>query len=445
MRYASGYRLYGPETEEGDSLRRLNIIPLTIAALVLAATISLSACGGGNDGGGKASFNLTIGDVVPLTGDLADFGPPGRKAADLAVEQIKSAIKKDGLDQTVTIKHEDEQTDPAATVSAGRKLVDGGASCITGAYASSDTIPLARSVSIREKVLQISPASTSDEITPLKDDGFLNRTAPPDKFQGPAVANAIADDLGGAQGRTVNVGARNDAYGTGLAGTFASAWQKKGGKVGQKVIYDPKQPSYNSEAQKITSGNPDAFLIVDFPETFNKVGPALVRTGKWDPKKAWGTDGLASSGLPKSAGADVVEGFRGSAPGAPDRNPEPAVAFDRLYTQAPGPKRQTFDAQLFDAVVLCYLSAVAAGEANGEKMAAEVRKISAPPGDEFSWEKLPDAIKALQDGKDIDYLGAAGQIDMNDAGDATAGVYDLYRYKGGKISIYSELPIPKQQ
>jgi ABC-type branched-subunit amino acid transport system substrate-binding protein len=426
-------------------LRRFKIGPIFIATAVLAAMTGLAACGDDNDnGGGKASFNLKIGDIIPLSGDLADYGPPGRKAADLALQQIRNGIKQAGVDQTVTIKHEDEQTDPEATVSAGRKLVDGGASCITGAYASSDTIPLARSVSIREKVLQISPASTGDQITSLKDDGLLNRTAPPDRFQGPAVAEAVGKDLGGAQGKTVNIGARNDAYGTGLAGTFEKAWKARGGSVGQKVIYDPKQPSYNSEAQKITSGNPDAIVIVDFPETFNKVGPALVRTGKWDPKKAWGTDGLASSGLPEGAGKATVEGFRGTAPGAPEKNPEPAEAFDRLYTKAAGPKRQTFDAQLFDATILCYLSAVAAGEADGAKMAEKVREISAPPGDTYSWEQLPDAIKALQDGKDINYIGAAGEIDMNDDGDATSGVYDTYRFKNGAIDIYGELPIPKQ-
>ena len=82
-------------------------------------------------------------------------------------------------------------------------------------------------------------------------------------------------------------------------------------------------------------------------------------------------------------------------------------------------------------------------EADGTKMAAKVRDISAPPGDSYSWEQLPDAIKALQDGKDINYIGAAGEIDMNDDGDATSGVYDLYRFKNGKIDIYSEIPIPK--
>ena len=92
--------------------------------------------------------------------------------------------------------------------------------------------------------------------------------------------------------------------------------------------------------------------------------------------------------------------------------------------------RQTFDAQNFDAVVLCYLAAVAAGSTDGTDMAATVRDISAPPGDPFTWEELPDAIKALQNGDDIDYQGASGAIDMDENGDATAGVYDIYEYKG---------------
>jgi ABC-type branched-subunit amino acid transport system substrate-binding protein len=426
-------------------LRRIKALPLLVAAAALAAMVGLAACGD-DGGGGEAKFDLKIGDIIPLTGDLADYGPPGRKAADLAIDEIKKGIKDAGVDQTVSIQHENSQTDPQASVSAARKLADAGVACIAGEWASADSIPVAKSVTIREKILQISPASTSDEITGLEDDGLVNRTAPPDRFQGPAVANAIEKDLGGAQGKTVNIGARNDAYGTGLAGTFEKAWKAKGGKIGQKVIYDPKQPSYNSEAQKIASGNPDRFVIVDFPETFNKVGPALVRTGKWDPKKTWGTDGLGSSSLPESAGKEATEGFRGTAPGAPEKNPEPAEAFDRLYTSS-APKnveRQTFDAQQFDAVMLCYLAAVAAGEADGQKMSDNVRDVSAPPVTSYSWEQLPDAVKALQNGDDIDYVGAAGQIDMNDDGDATAGVYDTYRFKGGEIEIYGELPIPKQ-
>src|SRR3954447_23424111 len=285
------------------------------AGLTLA--LGLAACGGGNDngGGGNGKIDLTIGDSIPLTGDLSDFGPPGQKASDLAVAQINKAIQEAGVDQSVKVVHEDNETNPQAAVQAARKLVDAdGASCLTGAWASADTIPTAQSVSIPDGVLQISPASTSDEITGLDDDGLVNRTSPPDSFQGPTLAKTIDDSLGGAQGKTVNIGARNDSYGTGLAGTFGDAWKALGGSIGQQVIYDPEQPSYDSEAGQITSGSPDATVIIDFPETFAKVGPALQRTGNWDPSTGWFTDGLASSDVPQDTPTAVINGMRGTAP-----------------------------------------------------------------------------------------------------------------------------------
>jgi ABC-type branched-subunit amino acid transport system substrate-binding protein len=427
-------------------VKRSKIASLLVASGALAASVAVAGCGDDDGGGGKPAgggekkIDLVIGDLIPLTGDLADFGPPGRKAADLANKQIDAAIKSAGVDHTVSVKHADDATNPQDGVSAARKLVTSdNASCIAGSWASAVSIPVANSVATRERVLQISPASTSDEITDLKDNGYMNRDVPPDSFQGPALADAMEKALGGAKGKTVNIGARNDAYGTGLAGTFEKAWKAKGGKVGEKVIYDPEQPSYDSEADKIASGNPAAFVIVDFPETFQKVGPALVRTGKWSASKTWVTDGLISSDLVKDAGAKAVNGMRGSAPGAPDKG-KAAEAFDKLYTKAPGPDRMTFDAQNFDAVILCYLSAVAAGSTDGQKLSEQVRNVSNAPGTKYTFEQLPAAIKALQNGDDIDYDGASGPIDMNEAGDATSGVYDLYRFKGGKPVPYDEVP-----
>jgi ABC-type branched-subunit amino acid transport system substrate-binding protein len=421
-------------------MRGLKQWRLFAAGAGLTLVLGLAACGGGDDNGGAGGtgkIDLTIGDSIPLTGDLADFGPPGQKASDLAVSVINQANQQAGVDNTVKVVHEDNETSPQAAVQAARKLVDSdNASCITGAWASSDTIPTAQSVSIPDGVLQISPASTSDEITSLNDDGLVNRTSPPDSFQGPTLANTMDAALGGANGKTVNIGARNDSYGTGLAGTFGDAWKELGGTVGQQVIYDPEQPSYDSEAAQITSGNPDAIVIIDFPETFAKVGPALQRTGNWDPSKGWFTDGLASGDVPESVDAQVIDGMRGTAPGSPDKG-EASTAFDDLYTSS-DPKdvdRQTFDTQNFDATVLCYLAAVAAGSTDGKDMADKLVDVSAPPGTPYTWEQLPEAIKALQNGDDIDYQGASGAIDMDDAGDATAGVYDIFTFKGATLTL----------
>jgi branched-chain amino acid transport system substrate-binding protein len=414
------------------------------ASLVLA--VAIGACGDDDDdgggGGGEAQLDLVIGDSIPLTGDLAPFGPPGQKAADMAVDQINQAIQEAGVQHTVEVVHEDNETNPQAAVQAARKLVESdGATCLIGAWASADTIPTAQSVTIPEGILQISPASTADEITDLDDNGLVNRSVLPDKFQGPTLAQAISEDLGGAEGKTVNIGARNDAYGTGLAGTFSDGWEGLGGQIGQEVIYDPEQPSYNSEANQIVSGNPDAIVIIDFPEPFDKVGPALTRTGNFDPKITWGTDGLFDTAT--AAAQPDLEGMRGTFPGVPEGRPA-SEAFEKLFPQTeprdvPTPLFGT--QQNFDAVVLCYLAAVAAGSTDGQEMADALPDLTRPPGDKFSWQQLPEAIDALQNGDDIDYVGASGEIEMNDDGDSTAEVYDIYTYKGGDAPITSEIAV----
>ena len=430
-------------------MSRLRLVLPALAALALS--LGLVACGDDEGDsttaditGGEEQLDLVIGDSLPLSGDLADFGPPGEKAADLAIDEINAAIEEAGVDHTVEIVHEDNGggADQQAAVQSARKLVDSdGASCIAGAWASADTIPIAKSVAIPEEVLLISPASTGDEITDLEDDGLVNRTSPPDSFQGPTLANFMDEELGGAEGKTVNIGAREDAYGTGLAGTFSDAWEELGGTIGEEVIYDPKAPTYDSEAEQLVGGDPDALVIVDFPETYNKVGPALVRAG-FDPSTTFVTDGLISGDLAESAGDDAVNGLRGTAPGAPDEG-EASTAFDTLYVDAE-PKdvdRQTFDAQNFDAVVLCYLAAVAAGSTEGADIAEVVQSISGPGGTEYTWEELPEAIEALQNGEDIDYVGAAGALDLDSAGDATAGVYDIYEFTDGAPEPIDEIEV----
>ena len=411
----------------------------TLAALLVFAVVG---CGGGGDGGGgggggegggnpaNAQFDLTVGNIVPLTGDLSPFGPPGRKAADLAVEQANDALKQGGAQGVkVSIENADEETNPQASVSAARRLLAGDATCLAGAWASADTIPVAQSVATPQETPLISPASTSSQITTLEDEGFVYRTAPSDNLQGETLADIVEEELGGAN-KTISVGARNDAYGQGLANSFRRAWEAKGGRLtGGPVLYDPEQPNYNSEAGRIAGGNPDGYVIVDFPETYARMGAALVRTGKFDASKLFVTDGLAGEELPSNIPGEALESARGTRPGTPEKG-NAAKAFGKLYSDSDQkPKaRQTFDAQNFDATLLCVLGAVASGSNQGEAIQGELRDVSAPPGREVTFENLEEGIKALRQGQDIDYQGASGPVDFDGAGDPTAATYEVFQY-----------------
>jgi len=425
-------------------VKRVALVALAIG--LAGISFGAAACGSDDDGGApaEAKLDLVVGSSLPLSGELEAFGPAGEKAGEIAVGQIEQAIRETDSDDAIEIVNKNNGSDPQIARGTARQMIqDDGATCLVGPWGVPDSAEVFESESSPEGVLQITPTSVGDELSDIDDpDGLLNFTSLPSGPQGSALAGYMEKQLGGAQGVGVNIGARSDAYGTGIADAFRSAWEDRGGTVGENVSYDPDQASYNADAKQITSGSPDAFVIVDLPDTYAKIGPALAQQDTWDATRTFVTDGLISGELPKAAGTEATEGIRGTAPGAPDKG-EAAEAFDDLYrgTEPKDVVRQTFDAQTFDAVVLCFLAAVAAGSTDGTEMAVEVRDITGPPGEMFTWEELPEAIEALQNGDDIDYAGASGEIDMDEAGNPTAGVYDVYRYENGELELFDEVPV----
>ncbi len=421
--------------------RSLAAFLLLIAAFAFAA----AGCGGDDNGDDAApaeeepaeqqdvSFDLQIGVVTSFTGDLSPFGEPIDQAANMAVDIINETLQEKDLgDVSVEIvASEDDQTDPTAGVEAATKLVQtDGAQVIVGALASSVTTPIAESVTIPNSIIQISPASTSPALSELEDNGMFWRTPPSDAVQGEVLAQAMADEFGAEA--TVNTGTRNDAYGTALTGVFEEAWREGGGTIGNSVQWNPEAATFDSEAQQLARGNPDAWMIIDFPETWAKVGPALVRAGGWDPSMTFTADGLRSDTLPEDVGSEAAEGMRGTAPsseGAPAGEAF-GTAWDERVT---GVDRQTFDAQAFDAVMLAFLAALAGGDSEPQTISENLQAVSGPEGDKYTFEELGDAIDAILAGDDIDYEGASGPIDFDENGDPGAAIYEVWQFQDGAI------------
>ncbi len=411
----------------------------------MAIILGLGACGGGGGGNGPGSteLHLVIGNSLPLSGSSKSLGESGQKASELAVDQIEQAAESAGSNHSVRIVNEDQGSDIDTAVESAKKLVStDGASCLTGPWSSEAVAQTAQDVAIPSKVLEISPVATGDDVADLSDHDLVDSTALPVSTEGEALKKAIERALGGVEGFTVNVAASNDPSADTIAQDFIQSWQSDDGTVGGHIVLAP--PPLSNQASQITGNSPDAVLLVDDPTGFGQLAPALESSNAWDPATAWGNDQLVSPGIPEEVGSDAVEGMHALAPGSPEGD-ESTSAFVEDFKSA-SPRRvqpAPFAAQEFDATILCYLAAVAAGSTDGQKMADELIDITAPGGTEYSWQQLPDAVKALEDGKDIDYTGASGPIDMDVHGNPTNGVFDIYQYASGGLKEVGEIAVEK--
>jgi branched-chain amino acid transport system substrate-binding protein len=404
------------------------------ACSVLAASVAPAGGGTATSGAAPCSFSLRIGDVLPFTGDLAAYGANLDRAVKQGVVLENAALKAARVGASVKlVSSQDGQTQASASVEAATKLVKSDkVNVVIGEMASSATIPMAQSVTIPNKVVQISPTSSAPQITTIKDNGYLWRTYPSDALQGKVLAQAAVEAFG--KGATLNVGARNDAFGTALLALFKSEYAKRGGKIGASVSWNPDQATFDTEAQRLVAGSPAGFVIIDFPDTFEKFVPSLVRSGKWSATKTLMTEAMRNGDVLSKIGAPV-EGLRGTAASA--AGGPAGKAFAAYWKKnVKGAKPYTsFEGTALDAVNVAFLAAVKACSARPVRIKANLRSVSGPPGTKVTFLTLAKAVRALRAGRDVDYEGAFSPVDFDARGDIGSAVFEIWKNDGGgKIS-----------
>jgi len=428
-------------------MRKAGLAAITALVVAASATVVFVSSVGAAPSASSAtaapqkncSFTLRVGDVLPFTGGLAAYGANMDRAVKAGIALQTAALKKDGLSSAIQVKlvgSEDGQTQATASVEAATKLVKSNkANVLIGEMASGATIPMAQSVSIPNHIVQISPTASAPQITTIADNGYLWRTYPSDTLQGRVLAQAAIKAFG--NGATLNVGARNDAFGTALKQLFVTEYKKLGGKVGVDVSWNPDQPNFDTEAQKLVSGNPAGWVIIDFPETFQKFAPSLVRTGKWDAGKTFMTEALRNTTILDAIGSPVV-GLRGTAASAAGG---PAGKSFAAYWKAniKGAKPYTgFEGTALDAVNVAFLAALKACSASPAKIKSNLIAVSGPPGTKVTFLQLAKAIKLIQAGKEVDYEGAFSPVDFDKNGDVGSAVFEIWKYSApGKIDTLS--------
>jgi len=384
------------------------------AAMVLSISLAVT----------PSMADMKIGSLMSMTGDLGAYGPPIQNGVILAAKDINDLGGV--LGEKVEVVSRDTQTNPQAGVDAAKKLVElDKVVGIIGALSSGVSIPVATSVSIPSKVIQISPASTSEKITDLKDNDFMFRTVAMDALQAPALASVCRE-----QGfNSVSVIYVNNDYGEGLAKGFSSAFLKKGGTVSAMIPYNKGQASYRSEAEKAIRAKPDAIVMVAYPQFGAMIMRQAIELGyKGQFAHA---DGMKGPEVIENVGSQYVENNHGTVAGNPI--PELTQWFAGHYQEQFGemPPKPYIDTA-YDAAVLMALAAAKGGKIDAVTIRDNIRAVANPPGEKIDARNLKTAFESVRAGKDIDYEGVSGPINFDDNGDVP-GSFEVWKFSGGKI------------
>jgi neutral amino acid transport system substrate-binding protein len=388
-------------------------------------------------GSGKG---LKIGALLPSTGDLGSIGSQMVGAPPLLVDTVNACGGVNG--EQITLISVDDQTDPKAGAAGMTKLATlDKVAGVVGSFASSVSTA-AISIAAQNKVMLVSPGSTSPVFTTkaAKGDfkGFWSRTAPPDTQQALALAQ-LANKKGFKRVSTVVI---NNDYGVGFEKAFVEAFEKLGGTVINKdkpVRYDQKATTFETEAQAAFAGKPQAVLGVFYEETGSLFLKSAYQQGLTQGVQVMLTDGTKSDTFPDrvgkgSDGKYIIAGAIGTVPGSNGKGLE---AFTKLWESKKGAPPAPYTAHAYDAAALLALAAQSAKENTGVGIASKIRDVANAPGQEVT--DVCEGLKLLKEGKEINYQGASGNVDIDQNGDVV-GVYDVWTVgDDGKIKTIDKV------
>jgi branched-chain amino acid transport system substrate-binding protein len=301
---------------------------------------------------------------------------------------------------------------------------------VVGPSCSGAVLAAANSVTVPAGVLLITSSGTSPEITHIKDKDLVFRTLPSDDYQGRALARTLK-----ARGTDkVAVAYLNNDYGRGLAESFKDEFESIGGSLAGYSAHDGGKASYRSELAALARGGADTLVIFDYGDGS---GLTLLRQAMENGffSTYVGADGMKSDAVIREIGAANLGNFFTSAPVG-----EASEALD-LFTQAATEANTKPDAIFattsYDAA---FLMALAIEKAGGDKakLSAALREVATAPGETILPGEWAKAKQLIAEGKDIDYKGAGGDHEFDEAGDVP-GNYAFFKVGDSAFEAIAEM------
>ncbi len=381
----------------------------------LALAVAVSALGAAAP---ALAEDVTIGFIGGFTGPIESLTPPIFAGAELVVKEVneQGGILGGGK---LSIISADGACDATAAANAADKLVNtDNVTGIVGALCTGETIGAANGSGIPGGVVMISPASSAPALTTLEDNDLVFRTTPSDAFQGVALARLLL-----ANGTNdVAITYVNNDYGKGLADAFVAEYTANGGTVSANVAHEDGKADYRAELGQLAgSGSQNLIILAYASGSGQTILRQAVESGNFT--AYFGGDGMIGDGLLTGIDASAVEGLIATRAGAPE-----GAAVDAYHAVAEAggiDANATYAPQAYDAAFLLALAIEKNGNAGREGLSAALRDVASPPGEVILPGEWAKAVELIAAGTDINYEGAGGALDFDDAGDVDGIIVQL--------------------
>ena len=250
---------------------------------------------------GAEDLIVRIGQVSPLTGNIAHLGKDAENGVRMALDEANArGIVIAGRKIQFLLASEDDAAEPRQATMAAQKLVDLKVQGIIGHLTSGTSIPASKIYS-DAGIVQISPSATNPKYTKQ---GFKTtfRVVANDAQLGSVMGRYAAQDL---KIKTVAVIDDRSAYGQGLADEFLKSAKASGISIVSRQFTTEKSTEFGAILTAIKSKNPDAIFFGGI----DAVGGPLLRKMKQlgITAKFLGGDGICTEQMPILAGEGLTD------------------------------------------------------------------------------------------------------------------------------------------
>lgn len=279
----------------------------------------------------QAADTIKIGIAGAHSGDLASYGLPTVKAAQLVVKDINA---KGGVaGKKVELVIQDDACKPEMATNAATKLVSAKVNAVIGHICSGSTKAALRTYK-DAKIIVISPSATSPELTQSGQYPNFFRTIAPDDTQARLATNFALQTLKFTKFAVIH---DKGDYGKGFA-EYAKKFIDGSGKA-KVVLFEgitPGAVDYSAIVQKIKYSRADAVIYGGYHPEAASIVQQMRKKGM---KIAFiSDDGVKDQTFIKVA-ASYAEGVYASGPRDTTKNPQAMAAIalhKKVYRSEPG-------------------------------------------------------------------------------------------------------------